>query len=255
MSGDLVSLRILVVSTSAPERDLLRQGGALASMPVDIVEAESASKAAAILSRTDVDIVFICGAFRRFATIGDRHSRAAAKPPLVVLMVSSPAQAVPAGAGAVPPDAVISKPVTAAEAHKIVDNCIRGSRPCRALVVDDSATMRSIVRKILAASRFKLEIAEASEGAAAVRHVREKACDMIFLDYNMPGLDGLATLAEIKRARPDVMVVIMTSAQDEAVADRARAAGATAFLKKPFYPADIDAVLHGYFGLTPVKRA
>ena len=42
---------------------------------------------------------------------------------------------------------------------------------------------------------------------------------------------------------------MMSSVQDEAVAERARAAGAAAFLRKPFYASDIDAVLHSVYGL------
>ena len=70
----------------------------------------------------------------------------------------------------------------------------------------------------------------------------------MFLDYNMPGLNGMM-LSEIKRQYPRTGVVIMTSTQDEAVAERARIAGAAAFLKKPFYAADIDAVLNSVYGL------
>jgi DNA-binding NtrC family response regulator len=65
----------------------------------------------------------------------------------------------------------------------------------------------------------------------------------------MPGLNGFETLSEIKRENPDVGVVMMTSTLDNAIADRAHASGALAFLKKPFYPTDIDAVLQRYFGL------
>ena len=65
----------------------------------------------------------------------------------------------------------------------------------------------------------------------------------------MPGLNGLETLSEIRRESPGVAVVMMTSTLDNAIADRAHTAGALAFLKKPFYPADIDNVLERYFGL------
>jgi FixJ family two-component response regulator len=57
-------------------------------------------------------------------------------------------------------------------------------------------------------------------------------------------------LSEIRREIPNVAVVMMTSTVDNAIADRAHAAGALAFLKKPFYPADIDAVLERYYGLS-----
>jgi hypothetical protein len=72
---------------------------------------------------------------------------------------------------------------------------------------------------------------------------------LVFLDYNMPGFNGLETLLEIKRENPTVAVVMMTSTLDNAIADRAHAAGALAFLKKPFYPADIDRLLERYYGL------
>ena len=65
----------------------------------------------------------------------------------------------------------------------------------------------------------------------------------------MPGLNGVETLSEIKRQCPDLHVVIMTSTADDVIAESARRAGAAAFLKKPFYPADIDAILHRIFGL------
>ena len=121
--------------------------------------------------------------------------------------------------------------------------------PSRVLVVDDSATMRSIVRKLLSASRFRLEIAEAEDGIQALKQIGAGRFDIVVLDYNMPGLNGVETLSEIKRQYPRVGVVIMSSVQDEGVAERARAAGAAAFLKKPFYASDIDAVLHSVYGL------
>lgn len=77
---------------------------------------------------------------------------------------------------------------------------------------------------------------------------------MVFLDDNRPGFNGFETLSEIKHANPGVAVVMMTSTLDNAVAGRAHAADALAFLKKPFYPADVDALLERHSGLpTPVS--
>jgi CheY-like chemotaxis protein len=72
----------------------------------------------------------------------------------------------------------------------------------------------------------------------------------------MPGLNGLETLSEFKREQRRVSVVMMTSTRDKALAQKARLEGA-AFLKKPFFPADIEAVLCGFYGLralNPKKR-
>jgi CheY-like chemotaxis protein len=119
-------------------------------------------------------------------------------------------------------------------------------------VVDDSSTMRSIVRKILAATRFPLEVTETGEGTAALKLAREAEFDIVFLDYNMPGLSGLETLSAFKREKRRVSVVMISSTQDETLAERARAHGAS-FLKKPFFPADIEAVLCGYYGLNALN--
>jgi CheY-like chemotaxis protein len=109
--------------------------------------------------------------------------------------------------------------------------------------------MRTIVRKILTASRFALEMHEAAEGIAALNLLRTGNFGLVFLDYNMPGFNGFETLSEIRRESPNVAVVMITSTADNAIADRAYALGAFAFLKKPFFPADIDAILQRYFGL------
>jgi CheY-like chemotaxis protein len=95
-----------------------------------------------------------------------------------------------------------------------------------------------------------LDIYEAEEGNAALYQLRGGNFGMVFLDYNMPGLNGFETLSEIKRESPNVAVVMMTAKMDEAMADRARASGALSFLKEPFYPADIDAVLTRFYGLS-----
>ncbi len=58
----------------------------------------------------------------------------------------------------------------------------------------------------------------------------------------------METLAEIKRGRTDVGVIMITSTTDDTLAKRAREMGA-AFLKKPFFPSDIENVLCSFYGL------
>jgi DNA-binding NtrC family response regulator len=249
MAGDILSVRVLLVGGSEEDRGTLRQGAAKATLPLDICEAGGASKAIGFIDGGDVDIIFVDAA----VPSADQNkiikaAREAGNDPLVVLLVT--------GAGGVPSacDATAPKPRNVAQAEILLDRVAHARAPCRALVVDDSSTMRSIVKKILMACRFSLDIAEADDGVAGIEQVKAGGVDVVFLDYNMPGLNGLATLSELKRARPQVDVVIMTSAQDMAIADRALRAGASAFLKKPFYPADIDAVLYARYGLMPCAK-
>jgi CheY-like chemotaxis protein len=146
-------------------------------------------------------------------------------------------------------DGVVPHPQHADHARRLLQKCVRARLPTRVLIVDDSSTMRSIVRKILSASRFNLVLDECDQGAAALERVRTGGYGIVFLDYNMPGLNGFATLSQLRREHPELAVIMITSSTEAALQDRAHAAGALGFLKKPFYPADIDAMLERYFGL------
>jgi DNA-binding response OmpR family regulator len=250
MSGDLISVRILTVFASVQERELFQQAAATASVPIDIVETDGEATARTELAAGDVDIVALDSAVPaqdRAAVI--KATRSARPAAFIVLLAAATSNAAEVAAAGVGVDGTLSKPANLEEAKAVLARCVRVRLPSRVLVVDDSATMRSIVRKILSATRFRLDIFEAQEGIEALKQIRTGKFDFVFLDYNMPGLSGVETLAEIKRQYPRVEVVMMTSAQDEAVAERARTGGATAFLRKPFYPADIDAVLHSIYGL------
>jgi CheY-like chemotaxis protein len=243
MSGDLVLLRMLVIAAARSEQELWRQAAAMASTPIEFSTQEPASAADA-LTKTRADICLVD------ADLSDANRTAAidaarAAQPAPLIFVSAPKDS--ARIDGI--DGMLTKPSSLAEARKLVEICIRAKIPTRVLIVDDSGTMRSIVRKILSASHFTLDIHEAAEGIDALDQLRGGKFGMVFLDDNMPGLDGFETLSEIKRKIANVAVVMMTSALDEAVAGRARAAGAFAFLKKPFYPVDINRVLEHYYGL------
>ncbi|HEY6259082.1 MAG TPA: response regulator [Xanthobacteraceae bacterium] len=250
MSGDFVSVRILAVGASGPDGELLRQGATLAAIQA-FSHAATAAQARAALGENNVDIVLIDSAMVErdmrevFAAV-----RAARGPPSVVLVAPTREEAADLAAIGVA-DAIAVKPAKPPDAKALIEGSVRLKVPSRVLVVDDSATMRTIVRKILGNCRFPLDVSEAAEGVDALKQIGAGKFDLILLDYNMPGLDGLEMLAEIKRQHPRLGVVMITSAPDDTLAARAREAGAAGFLKKPFYPADIDALLYVLYGLRP----
>ncbi len=240
MSGDLLTLRMMVVSDLDSVCDLWREGVALASVPIEF-SACGATGAAAELARGSFDVVMLDGALGNADRDAIINAARAAKPPPLIVLSALP------GIGRVEGvDSIVPRPANATDVHALVERCIRLRLPKRVLIVDDSKTMRSIVRKILSASRFALDVSEAEEGVGALGKIAG-GYDLVLLDYNMPGFNGIETLAEIKRVAPHVAVVLMTSTDDEAIVGRAQASGAAAFLKKPFYPADIDAVLDRLF--------
>ncbi len=101
-------------------------------------------------------------------------------------------------------DSALAKPIELQEARDLIDRCIRARLPKRVLIVDDSSTVRSVIRKVLQASRFKLEADEAEDGSVAIELAKKQRFDIVFLDCQMPGIDGFATLAELKRTHPDM---------------------------------------------------
>ena len=114
--------------------------------------------------------------------------------------------------------------------------------------------MRSIVRRVLAATRFPLDVTEAGDGGQALALARAAEFDFVFFDHNLPGLSGLEAIAELRRAKRYPGFVLMTSADDAALAEKAHTQG-IAFLKKPFYPADLEWVLCGFCGLRALGPA
>jgi CheY-like chemotaxis protein len=251
MNGEFVFMRLLAVCAAEREVALLRDGASFASIPTEFTAVATPAKAQSILRTSEIDVVLIDQAIMAKEPDCVAGIRAARQPPAVVAVASTRAAAVQVVAAGTEADGVMVKPATLADAKVLIERCVKFKVPSRVLIVDDSSTMRTIVRKILLGCRFPLTILEAKEGVAALKQIGAEHFDFVFLDYNMPGLDGFEMLAEIKRQRPDIGVIMMTSAQDAALADRARVAGAAAFLKKPFYPADIDAVLYACHGLRP----
>ena len=243
MSADLVSLRMLLVAAEPRQEDLWRKGAAMASVPIDLTTTD-ADGAAGTLAGDFFDLCILEADLpdaNKSAVI--EAARAARSAPLVFASLAR------GGKRPSNVDAVMARPTSAEEARKLVEIGARTKIPTRVLIVDDSSTTRTVVRKILSASRFALDIHEASEGIGALGEIGSGNFGLVFLDYNMPGLNGFETLSEIKRTAPHVSVVMMTGTVDNKIADRAHSAGALAFLKKPFFPADIDVVLERHYGL------
>ncbi len=100
------------------------------------------------------------------------------------------------------------------------------------LIVDnDDGLIHFLGRLFL---RHGHEVASCHDGASALRRLADESFDVIFLDYKMAGLDGLATLTEIKRAHVKTPVVVMTAHGTTETAIEAMRLGAYDYLLKPF---------------------
>jgi CheY-like chemotaxis protein len=109
--------------------------------------------------------------------------------------------------------------------------------PRSVLVVDDEPDMLVNVARILRRGRY--ECVTAGSGEEAIALLQRQRPDLILTDLRMPGMDGLALLRAVRRHFPPTPVVIFTAYASEATAQEALAAGASAFLPKPFTGAQL----------------
>ena len=111
------------------------------------------------------------------------------------------------------------------------------------LVVDDSRTMRDMLRHCLSHAGYA--VAEAVDGEDGLAVLARHRPDAIISDINMPRLDGFAFIGRV-RANPAhraIPILVLTTESDEAKKARAREAGASGWIVKPFEPARLVTAL------------
>ena len=100
------------------------------------------------------------------------------------------------------------------------------------LIVDDSKLARIVAGKAVAALQPDWQRLEASHAEEALARVAEGGIDVVLMDFNMPGKDGLALAAELRALNPAMPLAVVTANVQEEVIARARAAQAS-FIPKP----------------------
>ncbi len=108
------------------------------------------------------------------------------------------------------------------------------------LIVDDDPFIRKlIVTTLEGVSTFDLH--EACDGEEAVQAARREGPRLVFLDIDMPRLDGIEACRRMRgeAAMTGSKIVMLTASSDDTARDRAAAAGADRFLTKPFSPLDL----------------
>lgn len=243
--------RILIVDDQLIMRGLVRSALEKTERDFLVIEAASGEEALAIMRSARVDLIFcdihlpgISGPEALAHAYVKREHR-----PFMVLMSSRLSDAVKAIGQKIGVYAFLAKPFRASDVIGAVAAFDRLRQVTRVLLIDDSATARKLMRRILDQSRFHIELVEAGSGPEAVRLARARPFDVIFCDFNMPEIDGVATAGQLLQVNPRAQVVLISTEQQAGMVRSAQHAGAFAFLKKPFEASDIDAVLHDAFAL------
>jgi CheY-like chemotaxis protein len=115
------------------------------------------------------------------------------------------------------------------------------------LVIDDDVDVRWVIRRAVQADGHT--VSEAGDGGEGLKRFAEQTPDLVITDILMPGREGIETIIELRRRRPDLPILAIsggsaTTERDE-VLESADLLGATRVLAKPFALDKLRAVVHG----------
>jgi two-component system chemotaxis response regulator CheY len=120
------------------------------------------------------------------------------------------------------------------------------------LIVDDSKSMRGVIKKIISISGVKMDQCfEAGNGKEALNVLADDWVDVIMSDINMPEMNGFELLEELQKddLLKNIPVVVITTESSEERMQYALTLGAKGFIKKPFLPEDVKRILHEVIGV------
>jgi two-component system chemotaxis response regulator CheY len=116
-----------------------------------------------------------------------------------------------------------------------------GTDPIRVMVVDDAVVVRGLVSRWIEQEQGLQVVASLRTGREAVDQLERANPDVVLLDVDMPVLDGIETLEQLRSdaTTSHATIVMLTAAHGDSVERRAEEAGADLFLTKPFSPLDL----------------
>jgi DNA-binding NtrC family response regulator len=243
-------LKVLVADDSKLVHDVFNQIAAHSPIPFDVISAEDGQQTWDALNKGGVHLAFIDVNMPQMSGMeAVNKARTSGNKTFVTLMSANANQRRMQLAQQLRVYEFLGKPFAAEDVLGILKTYCRVTVPSNALVVDDSQTVRRIIKKVLANSIFNIDVTEAGDGHSALDHCDNGEFDVVFLDCNMPGLPGTHTLERLLERDPGVKVIMISGERNEERRKWALDRGAFAFLYKPFNAADIDRELHALFGL------
>jgi CheY-like chemotaxis protein len=115
----------------------------------------------------------------------------------------------------------------------------------RVLVADDDPEICTLIKTILARGPYDVTLCEDAE-SALVHIQRDDPYDILISDFMMPGISGIELITQVRQHRPTshMPIVMISGHNNYAMDERAKEAGANAFLNKPFTLAQLRSTVH-----------
>jgi CheY-like chemotaxis protein len=115
-----------------------------------------------------------------------------------------------------------------------------------ALIAEDSAINRQLLRILLTKAGFA--VLEAEDGKKAVEIFNNEKPDIVFMDVRMPVMDGYEATRQIRNSDPtEIPIVFVTASVFAEDQSKAKAAGASGFMSKPYLTEDLHRILDQFF--------
>lgn len=117
------------------------------------------------------------------------------------------------------------------------------NRPLTAILADDHAIVREGLKLLFSAVDNIAIVAEAADGEALLRHVRDTRADLLILDLGMPGVAGIQFISDIRELAPRLKILVLTANIEPRTVRAAIEAGASAYLTKDGDPEELIAAI------------
>jgi two-component system chemotaxis response regulator CheY len=145
--------------------------------------------------------------------------------------------------------AITAQKTNAAKPQKALDiiftHYVQGEKYMskRVMTVDDSATVRQVLQMTLEGAGY--EVLQAVDGVDALRKLSSESVDMLVTDLNMPNMDGIALIKEVRQDPGNrfMPIVMLTTESQPEKKEEGKQAGASGWIVKPFKPEQLLAVV------------
>lgn len=140
---------------------------------------------------------------------------------------------------------IIDGDLSAVQKQELIQNiCKRSSRPClEMLILEDDRTSRMFLTSMLN-KQYKCH--EAGNANEAIDLYIKNACDVVFLDVELPGMNGHDVAKLIRKYDPDSYIVMVTGNNRRSDVEKAKQNNVQAFIVKPFSQNKINVVINGF---------
>jgi CheY-like chemotaxis protein len=138
----------------------------------------------------------------------------------------------------------MKKPCSAEDFRTLLTNFACMRKPTRLLIADAGDNTRAIVRKVVGASRFNLDIQETDNGGHALKLARTQPFDVVLMDANLHGINGLEAACQMQSRHPEMMVISILPSKDSGLGQSLKHLGIKHCMHKPFFTRDVEFFLH-----------